>query len=346
MRLVQARPRVARGRMVRRSGLALVSASLALCAAGCHVPGTSSGQTTGQVPGGQQITVAVVPGFENAPLQVGVKNGLFAQRGLNVTVQTYQTLQAAYGALASGQANVISGDYAGLLYVQAHARAARLRLIADGYDATPGLMEVLTLPGSAVKVPQELQGKAVATPPRELAPFSTNAPYNIETLATESALQGDGVSPSSIRWEAMSPGNMISALRDHLVSAIVATEPYILQAETQLGAVELLDACSGVTAGLPLSGYFTTTSFARDHAAAIQGFEAALNQAKASSAQLGTVQSVLRTLPEMSSREASLVTIGQYPTFLSVGQVQRVADLMYGTGMITNTISVKNLLFR
>ena len=99
-------------------------------------------------------------------------------------------------------------------------------------------------------------------------------------------------------------------------------------------------------AGLPLSGYFTTASFARGHAAALQGFRAALNQAKASSAQLGTVQSVLRTLPEMSSREASLVTIGQYPTFLSVGQVQRVADLMYGTGMITNTISVKNLLFR
>jgi hypothetical protein len=46
----------------------------------------------------------------------------------------------------------------------------------------------------------------------------------------------------------------------------------------------------------------------------------------------------------MSSREASLVTIGQYPTFLSVGQVQRVADLMYGTGMINTTLSVKNML--
>jgi len=48
----------------------------------------------------------------------------------------------------------------------------------------------------------------------------------------------------------------------------------------------------------------------------------------------------------MSPREASLVTIGQYPTFLSVGQVQRVADLMYGTGMINTTIAVKNLLVR
>src|SRR5690242_9914140 len=347
--LGEARPRTGRGRLLRRSGMTLASAWLVLFATGCHVPmtGASSGQAGGQAQGGgQQITVAVVPGFENAPLQVGVKDGLFAQHGLNVTVQTYQTLQQAYGALSSGQAEVVSGDYSGLLYMQARAHRTQLRLIADGYDATPGLMEVLTLPGSSVRVPQDLQGKAVATPPRELAPFSASAPYNIETLATESALQSDGVSPSSVQWDAMSPGSMISALRDHTVSAIVATEPYILQAETQLGAIELLDACSGVTAGLPLSGYFATTSFASDHAAVLRGFRAALDEAKASAGQPGTVQSVLRTLPDMSARDASLVTIGQYPTFLSVGQVQRVADLMYGTGMISTTISVKDLLLR
>jgi NitT/TauT family transport system substrate-binding protein len=333
--------------MARWSGMTLVSAWLVLSATGCHVPGTgtSSGQAAGQAQGGgEQITVAVVPGFENAPLQVGVRDGLFAQHGLNVAVQTYQTLQQAYGALISGQAAVISGDYSGLLYMQ--ARAGKLRLVADGYDATPGLMEVLTLPGSAVRVPQDLQGKVVATPQRELAPFSASAPYNIETLATESALQSDGVSPSSVVWKAMAPSSMISALRHQTVSAIVATEPFILQAETELGAIELLDACSGVTSGLPLSGYFTTASFASAHTAALRGFQAALDEAKASADQPGTVQSVLRTLPEMSSREASLVAIGQYPTFLSVGQVQRVADLMYGTGMINTTISVKNLLLR
>jgi NitT/TauT family transport system substrate-binding protein len=207
-------------------------------------------------------------------------------------------------------------------------------------------MEVLTLPGSAVRVPQDLQGTKVATPPRELAPFSTSAPYNIETLATESTLQSDGVSPSSVVWDAMAPSSMITALRDHTVSAIVATEPYILQAETQLGAVELLDACSGVTAGLPLSGYFATAGFASGHAAALRTFRAALDEAKASAGQPGTAQSVLRTLPDMSAEDASLVTIGQYPTFLSVGQVQRVADLMYGTGMISTAISVKDLLLR
>jgi NitT/TauT family transport system substrate-binding protein len=328
--------------MIRRSGLTLVSALLLLLAIGCSGPGVSSGQAAGS----QRITVAVVPGFANAPLQVAVKDGLFTGHGVNVTVRTYQTLQQAYAALTSGHAQIISGDYAGLLYMQAHAAHAQLRLIADGYDATPGVMEVLTLPGSTITAPQDLEGQAVATPPEELAPFSTDAPYNNETLATEAVLQSDGVSPPSVQWKVMAPSSMISALRDHTVSAIVTTQPYILQAETELGAVELFDACSGVTASLPLSGYFTTAGFARGHAAALHAFRSALDVATASTALIGTARTALRTLPGMSAREAALVTIGQYPTFLSVGQVQRVADLMYGTGMVTTTISVKNLALR
>jgi NitT/TauT family transport system substrate-binding protein len=333
--------RVGYSTMKRRLGTAAAAVSLVLFAGGCHVLGSSPGQAANQ-----QITVAVVPGFENAPLQVAARDGLFTQHGLNVTVQMYGTLQQAYAALAGGQAQVISGDYAGLLYMQAHAGRMRLRLLADGYDATAGLMEVLTLPGSAITTPQGLEGQAVATPPAELAPFTADAPYNIETLAAESVLQSDGVTPSSVQWKAMAPDRMIAALRDHSVSAIVTTEPYILQAETQLGAVELFDACTGVTASLPLSGYFTTASFARSDAAGMQEFQAVLREAKARTAQIGTVQPVLQTLPGMSARQAALVTIGQYPAFLSVGQIQRVADLMTGTGMITTTISVRSLVFR
>lgn len=327
---------------LRGQAAALALAVLALLPAGCDVPWAAPGPASG----GQQITVAVVPGFANAPLQVAVRDGLFTRDRLDVTVQTYQTLQQAYSALVNGQADVISGDYAGLLYMQAHSGRPRLRLVADGYDARPGVIEILTLPRSPITSPQDLQGKAVATPPAELAPYSSVAPYNIETLATEAVLQNDGVSPSSIQWKPMAPGSMIGALRDHTVSAIVTTQPYILQAETQLGAAELFDACSGVAISLPLSGYFAVSHFAEAHSAMLSQFRLALNTAKAATAQPGTAQSVLRTLPGMSAQEVPLVTVGQYPTFLSLGQVQRVADLMASTGMIASPVSVKNLMFR
>ncbi len=171
MRLVRPGPAAGGRGSARRSRGMLVAASLALLAAGCHVPPAGPGQAVSQ-----QITVAVVPGSRTRRCRWRSEDGLFAQHHLDVTVQTYHTLQRAYAALASGQAEVISGDYAGLLYVQAQASGARLRLIADGYDATPGLMEVLTLPGSAITAPQDLQGKAVATPPRGARPVLGGRP--------------------------------------------------------------------------------------------------------------------------------------------------------------------------
>jgi NitT/TauT family transport system substrate-binding protein len=45
----------------------------------------------------------------------------------------------------------------------------------------------------------------------------------------------------------------------------------------------------------------------------------------------------------MSTQNAALVTIGSFPTSLSVAQVQRVADLMYVTGVISTPLSVSKL---
>ena len=184
----------------------------------------------------------------------------------------------------------------------------------------------------------------MATPPAQVVPYSAAVPYNIQTLAAEEVLQNDGVSPSSVNWTPdAGPQDMIGALHSGQVKAILVTEPYILEAEEQLGAVEVLDASSGVTSGLPLSGYFSLASYARANPSAVQAFQAALDQAQSDCAQRGPVQAVLPNLTGMSNGEAALVTLGTYPTSLNVGQVQRVAGLMYDSGMISNPVSVSAL---
>ena len=313
---------------------ALLAAALV---AGCHMPGAGAS-------GSGPVTVAAVPGIGDAPLLVAVQDGLFRQHGLDVTVRDYQSVGAVLQALASGQAQVAAGDYAGFFYAQAAGRAS-LRLIADGYDAAPGSVAILALPGSGITTPQQLQGQTggVATPPAQLAPYSATVPYNIQTLAAQEVLQDDGVSPSSVTWTQMQPQDMIGALRSGRVKAILAGEPYILEAEEQLGAVEVADASSGVTSGLPLSGYFSLASFAKANPSAVQAFREALAQAQADCAQRGPVQAVLPQFAGMSTGDAALVTLGTYPTSLNTGQVQRVADLMYDSGMITNPVTVSAL---
>jgi NitT/TauT family transport system substrate-binding protein len=340
VQLAQARARsVIFGRLLRRSGIPLAVLSLALVAAGCHVPGISSGSV---LPSGQTLTVAVVPGIDTVPLEVAVQQGLFKQQGIGVTIKDYASVSDAFNALMQGKADVADGDYTSYFYAIAKLGAS-LRLIADGYDASAGTMQVLALPSSGIDSPVDLEGKVVATPQAQVEPASSTFPYSMDTLATETILQTDGVPPSDITWDPMPQGKMITALKDHQVNAIVATDPLIIQAETQLGAQEVLDACSGVTANLPLSGYFSTGSFAKQHDAALQAFQTALTTAESDSGQRSNVQSVLRG-ESMTPLDANLVNIGQYPAFLNVGQVQRIADLMYDSGMIATPVSVQGLL--
>jgi NitT/TauT family transport system substrate-binding protein len=317
-----------------------VVAAVVVLASGCHVLGLGA---SGGSPSGGPITVGVVPGIDNAPLSVAVQDGLFRQHGLNVVVQDYSSFGAEFQALTSGKVQIADGDYTGFFYEQAAGRAS-LRLIADGYDAASDSVAILTLPNSGITSPQQLQDlpKGVATPP-QAAPLSNPVPYNIQTLAAEEVLQNDGVSPSSVSWTQVPAPDLIGALRSGQVKAILATEPYIFEAEEQLGAVEVVDASSGVTSGLPMSGYFSLASYAGADPSAVQAFQAALDQAQADGAQRGLIQAVLPDLTGMSAGDAALVTLGTYPTSLNVGQVQRVAGLMYDSGMINNPVNVSAL---
>jgi NitT/TauT family transport system substrate-binding protein len=328
--------RTALRRLPRRPGAAVALLSVAILAAACTTSGGSSGSL--------DLTVAAVPGIDTAPLMIAVKDGLFTQQGITVTVKDVSSAAAAYGDLYNGSASVAAGDYSAFFYAIS-AYHAPLKLVTDGYDAGTGSVEVLTLPGSSITSVSDLVGKTVGTPSNEVAPYQVNFPYNIQTLAAESVLQSDGFPPSDVNWDPLPPSQMISALASHQVSAILASEPQITQAETQLGAVELFDACSGVTADLPMTGYFTTDSVASHDASALASFQAAMATAETDASNRSTVQSTL-TADNFTAEDAALVNIGQYPGYLNVGQVQRVADLMSDSGMISSPLSVASLEVR
>jgi ABC-type nitrate/sulfonate/bicarbonate transport system substrate-binding protein len=349
MRLVRARARVSAFRL----GAAALSAGLVLSA--CHVPGTSS--AGGSSGGGQTVTVAVVPSLDpsigNAPLYVADQpGGFFSQHDLHVNIQTYKSLQAVKEALQSGSAQIAVGDYTDFLYEQQAANGISLKLIADGYDAAASTTELLTLPGSKITTPQDLVNKKVATPLPQLVPTDANKPssntinnpYDIETLMAESVLQSDGVSFTSVRWQPTAAASMISELRTGKVSAILAGEPYVFQAESQLGAQAVVDVGSGVASGLPQSGYFVLSKYASANPGAVSAFKAALLQAQADASTRGPVQAVLTTSAQVSAQDAALVTLGTYPTSLSVGQVQRVSQLMFEAGMTTSPVTIASML--
>ena len=340
--------------------LASITALVAglLTVAGCT--GSSSSTATPTFTN-NVIRVAETPGVGDAPLFIAFQQGLFRQAGLQVRITNYGSARSELVALQHGQADVAFGDYADMFYAQAQSEAKGAKnglnmvIVADGYDAVANTMEVLAMPPAAhqpaIVTPQNLAHKTVGTASAGVMPTNVpGTPYSLDTVATHSVLQNDNVKPSSISWRPLPPGApqeaLLQQLASHQVDAILATEPTIFEAESQLGAVPVLDSCTGATSNLPLDGYFSTRAFARAHHSKLAAFRSVLYRAQAlANNQSEPVRTTLEGSEGMSVEDASLLTIGQYPTTVSVNDLQRVISLMFAFSAIPTQPSVKAMLF-
>ena len=343
MRLVRlARPKAPHSPVpTRRHPRALAAAAATLAVAGLTAGCSGGSGATAGATG--TITVAAIKGVDTAPLYSGVSRGTFAKAGINVKIENYPSVAAEISALRAGKVDVAAGDYVDFLY--AESRQPGLLIVADGYHAAPGVMEVLALPGSNITSAQGLIGKRVGTPePNEITKFSPGDPYSLESLAAQSVLNDDNINPDRVHWDPMRAGNLVTALQDHQVDAIVVQEPYIYEAQNLAGATEVFDACSGATSDLPLSGYFSTKTYASKNGPLLTAFRDQLEKAQADAAQPGPVRAVLASESGMQ-QSAALITIGSYPTTLNPASPTRVATLMFNFEILGSTLNIPAMIF-
>ena len=351
MRLVSAPDQARLGGRVRRPGRnaagVMAAAAGLILVTGCHVHGFSSSAAAGPTASGT-VTVEAAPGVPDAPLYIGLRDHLFSNVGLTVHVVSSSSVPQEVAALRNGTADIAFGDYANMFYAQEQHPAPHLLAVADGYDAGPNVMEVLTLPGSKIVTPKELENKIIGTAPAQAIPThgakSQPQPYSIDTLATWSVLASDNVRVRSITWVPMPASDLIHALESHQVDAILATEPTIYEAGSQLGAVPVVDSCTGATANLPLDGYFTTNSYASKNAQVVAAFRGALATAQARAGMAAPLQTALTKSVGLRPRDAAMVTLGTYPTTLSAPNLQRVVELLFNFGSLPDNFGVPSMV--
>jgi NitT/TauT family transport system substrate-binding protein len=353
MRHVSAPDQARWGGRVRRpghhtTGVLAAAASLVLLT-GCQVPGFSSSAAAGPTASGTVI-VEAAPGVPDAPLYIGLRDGLFSKAGLTVHVVSTSSVPQEVAALRNGTADIAFGDYANMFYEAEHYTSAHLLALADGYDAGPNVMEVLTMPGSRITAPKNLENKVIGTALNQAVPIQNakhqTQPYSIDTVATWSVLTSDNVRVGTITWDPMPANELVGALKDHHVNAILATEPTIYQAESELGAVPVVDSCTGATANLPLDGYFTTQSYAGKNAQVLAAFRSALSKAQAQAAMAAPLQTALTKSAGLKAQAAAMVTLGTYPTTMSALNLQRVVGLMFNFGSLSKNLTVKSIVVK
>lgn len=316
----------------RRTLVATCCALAALLAiAGCAGSASPGGRVS------SAITIAAVPGINDAPIYLAERDGLFAKAGLtNVKIQSYSTEAQVLSALQGSHAQVAALDYGDIFYTEAHT--TDLSILADGYDAGTGVLEVLTMPGSKITSPAQLEGQTVGLPNYDTLgiPANSGHPISLEAAAVTDVLSSFlGSAADEVNWDPMAEQAEVQALENGSLAAIVVGEPYIYEAESQKGAVELLDGASGPTANLPLSGYAALSAWAKANPGAVADFRSALAKAQSEAAMFGPLQQLLpHVLSDVTSQDADLATLGTYPTTTSVVDLDRTELLMANEDMI------------
>jgi NitT/TauT family transport system substrate-binding protein len=305
--------RVKTANLARRASIAVVATAVMLVA-GCS---SSSSDDTDRQSAKGTIKVGVPASIDAAPIYIGLKHGLFKDQGLDVQpvpIQPGEGLEK----LANHEVDILLTDYVSLF--QAQAQGKDLRILAEGYQAGPGTVEVVVPADSSITKPADLAGKEIAVD--RTKGFG-------ELLTTASLIANNIKMP---HYKQVPFDEMTKALKDGSVQAAWMPEPYISAAEQgakDLPAVHrLMDTAAGPTADVPLSGYVATASWTKRYKDVSAAFIAGLTAAKEIAVDRTEVEDVLINYMKISKQTAALVQIGQFPDTLVPDRLQRVANNM------------------
>jgi NitT/TauT family transport system substrate-binding protein len=321
------------------TGLAALVGLGGLLAVGCSAGGSGSA-----APGGLEKTdlrVAAVPAVDSAGLYIAQQRGLFAAEGLHVTILPATSGKTVINSQLDGQFDVTSGNYVSYILANAAPQAVGLKQAADFRVLAPGsIMEsnnqdIMVPPGSNIQTVSELKGKTIAV----------NVTQNIGQLLVSSVLSDNAVPAASVRFVPIKFPDMAKALEQHQVDAAWEPEPFITEAEENVGAIPLADSNQGTTENLPISGYMVTASWLKKYPNTAAAFRRALVRAQTIAANdPAAVQQGMEAFAKVPAKTASIEATPQFPTQMNATLLARLEQLMLHFNMIGQTYDVNQML--
>ena len=313
--------------------LQVLTACTALSAA-CSFGGSGHGPGSAAWPAPEKtrLTVAVLPLVDDAPLYVGIQQGLFSDQGLEVRPKIVKTGAEAVDLVSTGKVDVAVSSNTTILL--SAVKGKPVRIVAEAALATHRSVDVLVHPDSGIMSVRDLVGKK----------FAVGNLTCTCLLAVRARIRNLGVDPAKVTFVAVPQAQMPEALRTRKVDAVVTYEPWVTVAQTTFGARELFDPVSGATAGLPLHSYIVNADFARTNPRTVAALQRGLIASQRMAADRRHVEAVIPMLTKVSPKIAAVISLPDFPTSVSVIRLQRIADLLTSQQLLTKPLDVASLV--
>ena len=160
--------------------------TLTLMSSICMLVLTACGGNNATASGQHNLTIGLtyVPNIQFAPVYVADALGYYKDAGLNVTIRHHSFSEDEFGALVSGQEQVIyaGGDEV----VQARSKGIAITYVASIYTQYP--VELMVPAGSPIRSAADLRGRTIGIP----------GPYGATYIGLLSLLQNSGLTVKDV----------------------------------------------------------------------------------------------------------------------------------------------------
>jgi NitT/TauT family transport system substrate-binding protein len=325
-----------------RRRVAALAAALPLLLASC---GGSDGESTassgGTAPsGGAQetvdVTVGVIPIVDVAPIYLGVEQGFFEDRGLNLTLESGQGGAAIVPGVVSGQFQFGFSNVTSLLL--ARSNGLPLKIVTNGAASTgldgEDFGGVLAQADSGISDAADLAGKRVAV----------NTLNNIGTTTIRESVRQAGGDPDEVTFVELPFPDMPAALEQGNVDAIWVVEPFFTIAQdggAELVASNYVDPAENLT----VATYFTSEQYTQQNSDVVDRFTEAMNESlEYADANPDAVRETLQTYTQIDPAVAAKLTLPKWPAEINRESVQTLADLAVSDELLDAAPDLDELL--
>jgi len=282
------------------------------------------------------VTVGVIPIIDIAPLRLGIDQGFFEERGLDVTTQDAQGGAAIAPAVVAGDFDFGYSNAVSLMI--AREQGLPFRVLAVGARAAEDPLQdgsgQLMVQDPAIQSVEDLVGRRVAI----------NTLKGINEVAVRASLEDQGVDSDAIEFVEVPIPNMPAALAQGDVDAAMMGEPFTTMAADD-GARPVAVSYAQMNPGGPFAGWFTTETYMAENSEVVESFQDALVEsleyAEEHPDEARAALDEYLDLPEGASQEVTLP--GWDPT-IDPDEFARLAELAAEYGLISDTSVVDELL--
>jgi NitT/TauT family transport system substrate-binding protein len=280
------------------------------------------------------IRVCYIPIVDELPMYVGVDQGFFKKRNLDVTGTIVANQGVLISSLASGSAELGSSVLVSMLPAQ-EAGIALAAVAACVTFPIPHNVGVLARTGSDIKGAKDLIGKKVGIP-------GLKSYFQVMTTRW---LAEKGVDAGKLTFVEVPPPQTADLLKSGQVEAVVTVDPFFHRIIDQKIGYQFDDFEATVPAGTLIDCYAATKDWAVKNPVAIKAFREGLSESiafiKANEA------SARESLGKWTNQPAAVVADTAIPNFsvpVSASQIQWWIDLAKKQGLIAGTINPRDML--